>query len=342
MSWPIPLFAIYWTFLGYPLSCLKGSLVDKAPFSMVELGIWLGLASTLFWLALWLIFRKQKQHPLKSIRNFCFYCGPLFLFILSLGQGAFPLCMAPTAWRAPLAKVLKGKPLVYDRFLAQKNQHEKHLNENFSPSFYESLSEEEMLFRCNNALDSLLLKLDLMPGRKVKRIKTMGPFTTTLGLAYGGPAFHDPFFGEIAMVSNAQHPEPHYWRLIGICHEMTHAKGFTREMDAEILTQLALTLSQDTRLNLLGDIMYLRKTGEAVDIPGYLSQELKLTRQHLQQVESQQRTVLFLRKMGEKFKLQNSGGKYGYRKHGETWNDSHPFFSIVESVMQSHPDLVLP
>ena len=87
--------------------------------------------------------------------------------------------------------------------------------------------------------------------------------------------------------------------------------------------------------------MYLRKTGEPMHIPAYLSQELVATRQHLKQVESQQKTMLCLRKLGEKLKFQNSGGKYGYRLHGEAWNKQHPFFATVENILQTYPHLKL-
>ena len=119
------------------------------------------------------------------------------------------------------------------------------------------------------------------------------------------------------MVQAADLPTPRYWRLLAVCHETAHAKGFTREMDAEILTQLALSTSEDLRYRMLGDIMYLRKSGERIHFPEFLRAEIIASRDSLKRVESRQTVVNLMRKISRKLGFQNSGGKYGSREHAE-------------------------
>lgn len=264
-------------------------------------------------------------------------CGPVLLVLMGMGQGAFPLSLAPTAWRQPLAEAFPGRPLPYPLFRRELDLREGRLLASFSPAYYESLSEAEILHGCDLSLDTVLSGLGLQPGRPVERMKPMGPLTTLLGLSYGGPAFHDPFFGEMAMVRPEDHPAPRYWRLLGVCHEAAHAKGFTREMDAEILTQLALSRSPDPRYRMLGDIMYLRKSGERVHYPEFLRREILASRDSLERVEARQPVVRFLRKAALKLGFQNSGGKYGTRTGSEHWNPNHPFYSTIAGLLPVTP-----
>ena len=325
------LFPIYWRFLGYPLSCLKGVIVDSVPFSLVETLVWVGLISLIF-LILLLIkghYRWLKNHSMVFL---ILLSGPVLLLLMAMGQGAFPLSLAPSAWRKPLAQVFIGPALPYEKFKQQLSVHEQHLLTHFSLRDYQLYTEPQIVVQCNDALDQVLDVLHLAPGRTVRAIKPMGPFTTTLGLAYGGPAFHDPFLGELAMVQYQDMPTPRYWRLIGICHEEAHAKGFTREMDAEILTQLALNFTHDPFLQILGDIMYLRKSGEKIEFPKALSDEISVSRATLKKVEEQQWCVQFIRRMTKKIGFQNSGGKYGSRMGSEAWDVHHPFYATVEGL----------
>ncbi len=324
------IFPFYWQYLGLPVSRAKGLVVDCLPFSLVEAMIWIGLLSAV---TLALIYFSGSAHWLKKhpTLRWLLFSGPVLLILMGLGQGAFPLSLAPTAWRLPLAEYQFSPPLPYTVFQASLRRHEYHLLQTFSPAYYESLTEAEVLVGCDRALDGILHELGLLPGRKVQSVKAMGPFTTVLGLTYGGPAFHDPFFGELAMIQPEDHPTPKYWRLMAICHEEAHAKGFTREMDAEILTQLALSTSADPRYQMLGDIMYLRKSGEKNHFPEYLRTEIHRSRDSLAHVESKQPLVNLLRKISRKLRFQNSEGKYGSRNSSENWNPQHPFFATVET-----------
>jgi Protein of unknown function (DUF3810) len=327
------LFPIYWQYFGLYLSEAKGMIVDAVPISLVEVLVWVGFGFGLILLSILMLgfWPKLKQHP-RFLGLLA--AGPILLILMGLGQGAFPLSLAPTAWRQPLANFKKSPDLAYPEFKVRLSQHEAHLLQNFTADYYESLTEEEILVGCNYGLDQILEKMKLLPGRRVRSIKPMGPMTTTLGLSYGGPAFHDPFLGEMAMVKLEDHPSPRYWRLIGICHETAHAKGFTREMDAEILTQVVLSSSPDLRYRLLGDIMYLRKSGERVHFPEYLRKEIHRTRAERERVEEQQTVITFLRNLSKKFGFQNSGTKYGSRDGSENWNPQHPFFSSVDTWLK--------
>jgi hypothetical protein len=326
------LFTAYWRILGLPLSRLKGLVVDRMPFSLVEVVLWAGLLCAFALLAFrgagrwtWL----KRRRPWLALLT----AGPVVLVCMSLGQGAFPWSLAPTAWRVPLAKAFPAPPLAYADFLSEIRLRENRLSADFWPAYYQSLSETEILHGCDRALDGVLAGLGLLPGRTVQKVKAMGPLTTLLGLSYGGPAFHDPFFGELAMVRPQDHPAPRYWRLLAVCHEAAHAKGFTREMDAEILTQLALSSSPDLRYRMLGDIMFLRKSGEKIHFPAYLKQEILQARDSLRQVESRQWAVKFCKRLAEKAGFQNSGKKYGMRGSAEEWDPRHPFYATVASLL---------
>jgi hypothetical protein len=325
-------FLLYWELLGLPLSRAKGWAVDQIPFSLVETTVWTGLgclallglaASTGRWQAL----RRR------TALFFLILAGPVILLLLSLGQGAFPLSMAPSAWREPLAESYSPPPLPYTGFKEELRRRENRLHGLFRESYYASLSEEEALVGCDTLLDRVLERMELPPGRTVRKVKEMGPFTSLLGLSYGGPAFHDPFYGELAMVNSADLPTPKYWRLLGVCHEAAHAKGFTREMDAEILTQLALALSPDPRYALLADIMYLRKSGEPIHLPPPLRREILAARDSLRAVQARQPAVRFLRDAARRLGFQNSGGKYGTRSLADEWKADHPFYATVSGLL---------
>ena len=100
-------------------------------------------------------------------------------------------------------------------------------------------------------------------------------------------------------------------------------------MDAEILTQLVLSTSQDPRYLLLGDIMFLRKSGEKVHLPEGLRKEILASRDSLKAAERRQWGVRWLKSLARRLGFQNSGSKYGTRNPRERWNPEHPFFSTV-------------
>ncbi len=296
--------------------------MDSLPFSVVEAALCLGGVATLFWLI------ALKLHW-RSLLRAAFFMGPFFLIALGLGQGAFPISLAPSAWRASLNRVFGTDSLGEPDFKAWAAEKEARLRNEFRWDGYEALSEAEALSVCDRNLDTVLKFLGLPPGRKVRSCKAMGTVTTSLGLVYDGPAFHDPFFGELGMAKPVDFPTSRHWRLIGVCHEAAHAKGFTRELDAELLTQLALSVAgrSDVRFRFLADIHFLQKTGLKVQWPDSLVEEARKAKMARGEAQRRQSVISFLRRLAERWHLRNSGGKYGDREEKEPWNPRHPFFA---------------
>ncbi len=211
-------------------------------------------------------------------------------------------------------------------------ERETRLRNEFNWDGYQSLSEREVLETCDHSLDTVLMDLGLPPGRHVRNIKAMGPLTTTMGLIYGGPAFHDPVFSELAIIRREKLPTGHHWRLIAACHETAHAKGFTREMDAEILTQLALMRLPDPRFRVLADIHFLEKSGLKIQWPDTLIAESRQVRAERLEVQKHQPVIHFLQRWVLKLHLENSGKKYGEREREEKWNPRQPYFATVHRL----------
>jgi hypothetical protein len=331
-------FDLYWRLLGLPLSRLKGLVVDAIPFSVVELALWVGTGATLA-LLLSLGFRRGPLRD-KRLRIASLLLGPVFLIALGLGQGAFPWSLAPTALREPLSERLRGEPLPEAEFREWTKLYERDLRERVArPGAWEafqSLSEREVLAGCDTALDGTLAFFELPAGRTVRAYKDMGPWTTAMGILYGGPAFHDPFFSEIAIITQKAYPSPHYWRLIAACHEAAHAKGFTREMDAEILTHFALLAIGDARFQTLADIHFLRKTGLKVDWPDSLIADARRAAHDRERTLAKRPALMKLKGLLTGTPLQNSGTKYGERERGEAWDPRHPFFSTIHNARTRH------
>jgi hypothetical protein len=340
------LFDLYWRLLGLPLSRLKGAVSDAVPISLVEVSLWVG-ATALVVLALSFMLPRSPLGR-KGVRRTALLLGPVFLIALSLGQGAFPLSIAPTGLRQPLSKRLAPPVLDSSAFRAWAHAREARLRAYFSadPSgdsnwrAFQSLRETDALGACDTSLDTVLTVLGLLPGRRVRTFKDTGPWTTTLGLLYGGPAFHDPFFSEIGIISYRNYPTSHYWRLVAACHEAAHAKGFTREMDAEVLTQLALLRlgekggAPDPRYAALADVHFLIKTGTKITWPDSLVAESALARAARARADSARPGLMRVKDWMRRAHLQNSGAKYGERRAAEAWNPRHPFFATVRAAQE--------
>ncbi|MCD6024550.1 MAG: hypothetical protein K0Q91_1466 [Fibrobacteria bacterium] len=330
------MFDLYWRFLGLPLSRLKGAVSDAAPFSLVEASLWVAAAALVVLAASLARPRGILAH--RGVRWTTVLLGPVFLIALGLGQGAFPLSIAPTGLREPLTKRVEVPPLDSAAFVAWTRAREERLGGYFGGETrwraFQALSEKEVLRACDGSLDTVLAALGLLPGRTVRAFKDMGPWTSSLGLLYGGPAFHDPFFGEIGIIPDRNYPASHYWRLVAACHETAHAKGFTREMDAEILTQAALARLEDPRFTALADIHFLLKTGTKITWPDSLKAEARRVRNARARVEAARPALFRLKAWLRKADLQNSGAKYGERRAAEAWNPRHPFFATVRAVQE--------
>ncbi len=326
------MFNLYWRVLGLPFSRFKGGITDSIPFSIVEASLWMGGLATLLWI-LGFIWRKGPFRR-TGFRRTVFFLGPVFLIALGLGQGAFPISLAPSAWRPSLTQSFGTDSIEEHAFKNWAAACEQDLRDHFNWEAYQSLSEHEALSVCDGSLDTVLAALGLPPGREVRAFKTMGPLTTAMGLVYGGPAFHDPFFGELAIVHRKDLPTSNHWRFVAACHEAAHAKGFTREMDAEILTQLALLRIPDPRFQILADIHFLEKSGLKIQWPDSLLAESRRARAERLDAQNRQPVISFLKRWADKLHLRNSGHKYGDREAREAWNPRQPFFATVH-LLQS-------
>ncbi len=318
-------FMAYWTLFGLPLSRFKGRIVDSVPFPVVEGLLWFGGLATLAWLLSWIRIGRR----IRAARIVSLVFGPILLLVLAAGQGTLPVGIDPTAWRTPLSRALGADSLSRDVFQSWVAERGERLLEEFDWERYEALSEREMLVTSDRSLDGVLADLGLPRGRTVRAVKEMGPLTTTFALAYGGPAYHDPLTEEIGIARPEDYPTPREWRLIAICHEAAHAKGFSREMDAEILTQLALLRIPDPRFRALADIHFLQKTGVRVQWPDSLTAEFQRSREERLAVERRQGVVSFLKHIGERTHVGNTSGKYGTRTRDQVWDPRQPFFATV-------------
>ncbi|MBF0430472.1 MAG: DUF3810 family protein [Fibrobacteria bacterium] len=330
------------------MSLIKGTIVDVIPFCLTEIVLWIGLLSCVLLLLKHLpIFKKDSQrvHPTKTSlfrinTILLIVCGPVLLFVLISGQGAIPFGPQPTLNRKSLNKNWAPDSLSEKQFEQYVRWFEQKLHQEFNETDYLNLSEDLVLKNCNHTLDSLLVAYGLPKGRTLKRIKPLFGLTRLLGLSYGGPAFHDPLLSEVAMVRKSDLPTPNYWRLHAICHETAHAKGFTREMDTEILTQLALLTNQDKRLHLLGYILFLQKSGKSFSWPEFLEKERTQKALERRDTKKRQPFVRLLTHINKKLSIQNSGEKYGTRKKHDKWKSDHPFFTSVIKKLPCQPDSI--
>ncbi len=335
------LFNFYWNTVGLSLSRLKGPLIDTLPFSITEVLIWFSMASIIVLLLRFIRPVRQFLSPkaLKLLKTpptwLLILMGPAIFVILASNQGAFPWAIAPTAWRTPIAAAHKGPAVPHDVFKQYVKQADSLLQAHFNQESYEALSEEDVLIHCNSMLDSVLKMLALPPGRRVRRVKNMAGISLIMGLSYGGPGFHSPFTGEAALASARHYPSPIYQRIHGICHEAAHAKGFTRELDTEIITQLALLLSPDSQIKAVGYIMFLTKSGEPFNWPHYLKSERLAKHQQRQETLKHQPLVRMLKRINKALSFQNSGAKYGTRANNEVWDPAHNYFTTVINLSQN-------
>jgi hypothetical protein len=327
---PLSAFNLYWRVAGLPLSRLRGYFVDRLPISLVELLLWVGGVSTLVWGLSWMRYRGVRVAP--RARWILFLLGPVLLVTLGTGQGATSFSLDPTAWRAPLVQEFGADSLSQEEFNAWARDREQRLRREFDWEALQSLTEAEMLATSNRSIDSVFVDLGLPPGRTVRAVKAMGPLTTVIGLAYGGPAFHDPLTGEVGLVRSRDYPARRDWRLVSLCHESIHAKGIFREMDTAILTQLSLDRAPDPRFRMLGDLHFLQKTGLKVQWPDSIQSEIRRTRAARLETERHQPVIRWLRDWARRGHLQNSVKKYGVRTRREPWNPRHPFFATLHRI----------
>lgn len=245
-------------------------------------------------------------------------------------QGITPIDWVPSAHRQkPFKRIILGQkvdPRSYSDFVL-KNQ--VLLNKEFNIEQYNSTNETDLLKDIHRAVRKACESLKYTPGRTVKNIKAMSGISRLLGLSYGGPAYHDVITGEVVIVSEKDYPAPKFWRITAITHEIIHAQGFTREMDTEILTWLALRLSENPLLNNLSYLMVLHKSGQAFTYPKSIEQELKTKAKLRKEIQQKQTLINFLKNIQRTIQVQNSAKKYGSIQPGTPIPQNHEFFKSV-------------
>lgn len=339
------MFNFYWEYLGYPLSKIKGEFIDALPFSVVEILSWLALMGTvsavllLPILVLRTFFNKKGAYILgfytfKRILLQLGVCGTLGL-LLAWGQGIEAYNPWPSFNRKSLT-TWGPKSLEFKEWKKQIHLSQAHFLNEFDSVTYVSITEFEILELCNQSLGQVLQKLQLPKGRELGTIKTMGPLNTFFALTYGGPAFHDPLTGEVGIISAEVFPTTRAWRHLAICHETTHAMGFTREIDTEILTYLLLIHSDSPYLNWLASWTFLAHSGLEFSLPPLLEKEATDAQKKRKEILSQRTLTRLTREFLLKNNLDNSSKKYGFREKEAEWNPQDKYFSSVDYFLKNY------
>ena len=312
----------YWRFLGLPLSRLTGALVDRVSWPVSEILLWFGILSCCLWPLAW-----KAAWPWwgRMILGF----GVLLLVIQGFSQGATPWDFVPTVFRdRPSERIITNEVdgESFNAWFAEA----QHSVKNPAGEFYRNAPEQPELKDVQAALGLVLAELNYPLGREVRAIKTMRGLSRLLGLAYGGPAYHDVITGEVVMASALDYPSTKMWRWCTVVHECAHAQGFTREMDAEILTYLALK-----KMGEMGHFcalsLALGKTQRKLDWPEFIRTELSEVQ--AQHKALHQPVVDMLRKWSTAVNVQNSGQKYGALADGQSLPPrDHEFFRVVLGV----------
>lgn len=315
-----------WAYLGGPLSLLQAKAVESFDFSLVEICLWVLIPAAL--LSLWPKFFKAMRLPR--------YLSWALLFLMLAGQGVFsPFYASPSAWRTPVHDKLSTRPVDSALLHSYADLAESKLQSFHHEALYLNLRDSAILHQANQQLDFLIDSLGYAPGRPVAKIKEMQGLSRKLGEIYGGPAYHDPLTTEIALAPN-EFPLPKYWRIMAIFHECAHAKGFTREIDAELLTWFALDRAGSLYTS-IAQLMFLNKTGlKQFQLPSFWLHERDSLRALRKAYFAQRPIENFFKESSESLGLINTGDKYGSLKDLGSISSNHPFFGPVLAKLGQH------
>jgi hypothetical protein len=252
--------------------------------------------------------------------------GCFTLLIQAGSQGILPFDLVPTAYRDLPVDRLESSEVEAKSFEAWFRQAEQSMA-SFPAEVYQQAPLYPPLTLVTEALHSVLEDLDYPTGREVKAIKDMEGLTLLMGLAYGGPAFHDVVSGEVALASAKDLPSSKAWRWWTVVHELTHAQGFTREMDAEVLTFLTLRALDHPLGKPLATWMALSKTQRPFSWPEVMKTEWKDVQQKREALH--QPWVQGLKRLLQGAQVQNSGEKYGDLASKQVPPPTHEYFRVV-------------
>jgi hypothetical protein len=317
------LIEVYWQYLGKPVSIFTGWVSDAIPFSISEILLQLSILS--FILFIFNIISKKRRRLVKySIPGIC------VLIIMALSQGITVIDCVPTVFRSH----------PFDRLLHVDLSNESLLQfvENSTQSFskkivklnYENYSHDYQIKEANKIADRALDFMNYPKGREVRSVKNMFGLSKLLGLSYGGSAYHDVVSGEVVIANQADYPATKSWRRMCLVHEIIHAKGFTREMDTEILTWLALRLSDSKLDQAFADMMVIYKSKIKYKWPNLILEEWHQVLEARKKLAKKTKVLNFLKSISKKINIQNSSHKYGSIKIGEQYAKSEFLKSIAK------------
>lgn len=346
---------LYWFYVGSPLSKITGYLVDLIDFPISEIILWFNLwgISSLIILGLrrsgyfrnspiikiWLCLFKNPKFKYLNV------LGVLGLFIQVNSQGLTPYDLVPTKYRQNPIESFKREVVssvnIQDigfkdtlHFTSEYRKQQELWLDTWTPEvqqYYNEFTPEDQLELLNFSITKALKSLGYPPGRNVKNIKSARGLTKTLGLAYGGPAYHDVITGEVVVSSTQDYPTFKIWRIMAIIHEMIHAQGFTDEMVTEQLTWLTLHLSNDPMLKALSHYMFLLKSPNFLQLQHPKAILLELIHQYIARKRIQREQVLtyWMTEFLSSAHIQNSGQKYGHTRDFSSILEGHPWFNFV-------------
>lgn len=301
--------------MGGPLARLTGTWVDAVSYPVSEVILLLCLGTILLraispWLGLNL--------------PFLWWLAPLCLVIMVFSHGVTPVDWVPSVFRD--APHLRAGTVPVDEKVEEWRERVQKRVSQFPDRLYKEAEDSPNLEQVHRGVKRVLSGLSYPPGREVKIIKDMKGLTRLLGLAYDGPAYHDVVTGETVMASDDDLPRTKVSRWLTVVHEIAHAQGFTREMDAEVLTWLILREMESPFAMYCADLQALSKGVWSWKGSAEYDRDRKSVIEARQQLH--QPFVSALKKVLNWGGVQNSGEKYGHVESKRPPID-HPFFGVV-------------
>ena len=304
----------FYQHFAQPASAFIGFVSDLIPINIGLILLVLALALCLgFLLAL---LKKRWKLAL------CLLPAPILVFNAATIQIATGLILWPSWFRDIKTPLLSQEfPLTENQKTALLQMALKNINTPFSVTEWNELSQEELLSDANQSLNTLLSTLGYSKGRTVRQIKDFHEPFFSLGLAYGGPAYKDPYTQEVVIPNPSRYPASRYWHWHTVYHEVAHAKGWLNELDTTFLQVASMIRSRYATVRTLGwmhlilnsDIYGGKSETEllALGLPAVVLTDIYEGRDKVQKLLKQKPLYQGLNKLLKKAQLQNSGKKYG-------------------------------
>jgi len=295
-----------------PVSGLIGYLSDLLPVNLSL--IFLGISLIFCFGFLYALFKKRWKLAA------CLIPAPILILNALTIQMATGFILWPSWFRDIKTPLLAEKfPLTQgdkDQLLKYAL---KEISSSFSVTEWETLNQNLILEDANQSLDSLLKDLGFASGRTVRAIKDFHEPFFSLGLAYGGPAYQDPYTQEVVIPS--QYPASKFWYWHCLYHEVAHAKGWLNELDTTLLQVASMIRSRYPTIRSLGwmhiilsaDIYQGKSQAELVSLglPEPVLSDMKMASQNIHELLQKKPLYQGLSKLLRQASIQNSPQKYG-------------------------------